>query len=225
MTLDEFRDSLYSKTFKEIYLYLTEIYKSDSELKHLVIGLLEEHDVKNENFVELTEKIYMYNMIMHAPDEEPEPQKPEVEVVTEVPKVMDVREENKERHDNENPFIIKRTFEINGNHYEIGITNIDKVNTKCIEVPTNNPDHPFRDEYIKSRYLSLWAVIHCIENDTYSSIGRDIRYYGHNRSILIKDFSNAKNDIVKILDITEDEIKRRKMQFYKDYYSKYFSKN
>ena len=92
MTTSEFRDSLYSKTFKEIYLYLTKIYKSDSELKPLVIGLLEEHDVKNENFLELTEKIYMYNMIMHAPDEEPEPQKPEVEVVTEVPKVMDVRE-------------------------------------------------------------------------------------------------------------------------------------
>ena len=96
MTLDEFRDSLYSKTFKEIYLYLTEIYNSNSELKPFVIGLLEEHDVKNENFIELTEKIYMYNMIMHAPDEEPEPQKPEVEVVTEVPKVMDARKENEE---------------------------------------------------------------------------------------------------------------------------------
>lgn len=222
MTLDEFRDSLYSKTFKEIYLYLTEIYNSNSELKPLVIGLLEEHDVKNENFIELAEKIYMYNMIMHAPDEEPEPRKPEVKVVTKVQEVMDAREENKERHDNENSFIIKRSFEINGNHYEIGITNIDKVNTKRIEVPTNNPDHPFRDEYIKTLYLSLWAVIHCIEDDTYSSIARDIKYYGHNRSILIKDFSNAKNDIVKILDITEDEIKNRKMQFYKDYYSKWF---
>ena len=105
MTLDEFRDSLYSKTFKEIYLYLTEIYKSYSELKPLVIGLLEEHDVKNENFIELAEKIYMYNMIMHAPDEEPEPRKPEVKVVTKVLEVMDVREENKERHDNENPFM------------------------------------------------------------------------------------------------------------------------
>ena len=90
------------------------------------------------------------------------------------------------------------------------------------KVPTYNPDHPFRDEYVKAHYLSLWAVIHCIEDDTYSSIARDIKYYGHNRSILIKDFSNAKNDIVKILDITEDEIKNRKMQFYKDYYSKWF---
>lgn len=129
---------------------------------------------------------------------------------------------NEDIQNEKSPFIIKRAFEINGNHYEIGITNIDKVNTKRIEVPTNNPDHPFRDEYIKVRYLSLWAVIHCIEDNTYSSIGRDIRYYGHNRAILIKDFSNVKNDIVKILDITEDEIKSRKMQFYKDYYSKYF---
>ena len=91
-------------------------------------------------------------------------------------------------------------------------------------MPTYNPDHPFRDEYIKTRYLSLWAVIHCIEDDTYSSIGRDIRYYGHNRAILIKDFSNTKNDIDKKIDISKDEIKNRKMQFYKDYYSKYFSK-
>ena len=135
----------------------------------------------------------------------------------------DKKPTNKDIQDGKSPFIIKRTFEINGNHYEIGITNIDKVNTKRIEVPTYNPDRPFRDEYIKARYLSLWAVIHCIEDDTYSSIGRDIRYYGHNRSILIKDFSNAKNDIVKILDITEVEIKNRKMQFYKNYYSKYFS--
>ena len=55
------------------------------------------------------------------------------EFTNSLPAKEDKKPANKDIQDGKSPFIIKRAFEINGNHYEIGITDIEKVNTKCIK--------------------------------------------------------------------------------------------